>query len=89
MDAIENELDAERASGEETIHAGPFVDLPVLILSRDPTVLSSNWPTSVAKANLNRLEPDAGGIKGSVHSEHPHHRPNAAIMTSRTIGLIW
>ncbi len=51
MDAIENELDAERASGEETIHVGPFGDLPVLILSRDPTVLSSNWPASVAKAN--------------------------------------
>lgn len=51
MDAIENELDAERASGEETIHAGPFGDLPVLILSRDPKVLSSNWPASVAKAN--------------------------------------
>ncbi len=31
--------------------AGPFGDLPVLILSRDPTVLSSNWPASVAKAN--------------------------------------
>jgi len=51
MDAMENELDAERVSGEETIHAGPFGDLPVLILSRDPTVLSSNWPASVAKAN--------------------------------------
>ena len=51
MDAIENELDAERASGEETIHAGPFGDLPILILSRDPTVLPSNWPASVAKAN--------------------------------------
>lgn len=51
MDAMENELDAERASGEETIHAGPFGDLPVLILSRDPKVLSSNWPASVAKAN--------------------------------------
>lgn len=49
--AIENELDAEPASGEETIRAGPFGNLPVLILSRDPTVLPSNWPASVAKAN--------------------------------------
>jgi pimeloyl-ACP methyl ester carboxylesterase len=49
MDAIENELDAERASGEETSHAGPFGDLPILILSRDPTVLPSNWPAVLGK----------------------------------------
>ena len=51
MDAIESELDAERASGEETVHAGPFGNLPVLILSRDPNVLPPNWPAPVAKAN--------------------------------------
>lgn len=51
MDAIEQELDAEQASGQETIHAGPFGNLPVLILSRDPGVLAPNWPASVAKAN--------------------------------------
>lgn len=51
MTAVANELDAERASGEETIHAGPFGDLPVLILSHDPKVLPSNWPTPVAKSN--------------------------------------
>lgn len=51
IDAIEQELDAEQASGQETIHAGPFGSLPVLILSRDPSVLAPNWPASVAKAN--------------------------------------
>lgn len=51
IDAIEQELDAEQASGEETVHAGPFGKLPVLILSRDPSVLPPNWPASVAKAN--------------------------------------
>jgi pimeloyl-ACP methyl ester carboxylesterase len=51
IDAIEQELDAEQASGQETIHAGPFGTLPVLILSRDPSVLAPNWPASVAKAN--------------------------------------
>lgn len=79
MDAIENELDAERASGEETIHAGPFGDLPILILSRDPTVLPSNWPASVAKANSvvwNQMQEEAKALstqsrriiaKGSDH----------------------
>jgi pimeloyl-ACP methyl ester carboxylesterase len=50
MDAVANELDAERSSGEETVHAGPFGDLPILILSHDPNVLPSNWPTPVAKS---------------------------------------
>jgi pimeloyl-ACP methyl ester carboxylesterase len=51
VDAIENELDAERVSGEQTLHAAAPRDLPVLILSRDPKVLPSNWPAAVAKAN--------------------------------------
>lgn len=51
IDAIEQELDAEQASGEETIHARSFGRLPVLILSRDPSVLAPNWPATVAKAN--------------------------------------
>lgn len=51
IDAIEQELDAEQASGQETIHAGPFGSLPLLILSRDPSVLAPNWPAAVAKAN--------------------------------------
>lgn len=62
MDAMENELDAERASGEETLHAGPFGDLPVLILSRDPESRPSNWPASVAQANAvvwNQMQEEA------------------------------
>lgn len=51
IDAIEQELDAEQASGRETIRLGPFGSLPVLIFSRDPGVLAPNWPASVAKAN--------------------------------------
>lgn len=49
--AMEHELDAERTSGEETLHAGPFSPLPILILSRDPKSLPSNWPPEVARAN--------------------------------------
>ena len=67
MDAMENELDAERASGEETIHAGPFGNLPVLILSRDPNVLAPNWPAAVAKANSiawSQMQEEAKGLSG-------------------------
>jgi pimeloyl-ACP methyl ester carboxylesterase len=79
MDAIENELDAERASGNETVDAGPFGDLPILILSRDPAVLPSNWPASVAKGNAvvwNQMQEEAKSLstqsrriiaKGSDH----------------------
>jgi len=65
MDAIENELDAERVSGEGTIHAGPFDNLPVLILSRDPNVLAPNWPVSVSKANSvawSQMQEEAKGL---------------------------
>jgi len=79
MDAMENELEAERASGEETIHTGPFGSLPVLILSRDPNVLAPNWPAAVSKANSiawNQMQEEAKGLssqsrriiaKGSDH----------------------
>lgn len=67
MDAMENELDAERTSGEETIHAGPFGNLPVLILSRDPNVLAPNWPAAVSKANAiawGQMQEEAKGLSG-------------------------
>lgn len=51
MGAMAAELDALRTSGNETIHAGPFGQLPILIFSRDPDVVPSNWPAPVAKAN--------------------------------------
>ena len=67
IDAIENELDAERVSGEQTLHAHPPHDLPVLILSRDPKVLPSNWPAAIAKANSlvwNTMQEEAKGLSG-------------------------
>ena len=79
MDAIERELDAQQASGQETIHAGPFGNLPVLILSRDPSVLASDWPAAVARANAvvwNQMQEEAKALssdslriiaKGSGH----------------------
>lgn len=51
IDAVENELDAERVSGEMTLHAELPRSLPILILSRDPEILPSNWPADVAKGN--------------------------------------
>jgi pimeloyl-ACP methyl ester carboxylesterase len=65
MDAMENELDAERASGVETIHAGPFGSLPILILSHDPNVLPPNWPAPVAKSNSvvwNQMQEEAKSL---------------------------
>ena len=79
IDAMESELDAERSSGEQTLHAGPFGKIPVLIFSRDPKVLASNWPLSVSKANAivwNQMQEEAKGLstqsrriiaKGSDH----------------------
>ncbi|MEN2792958.1 alpha/beta hydrolase [Sphingomonas oligophenolica] len=67
--AVEAELDSERLSGEETLHAGPFANLPILILSRDPAVLPSNWPKDVGKANAtiwNRMQEEAKSL--SPHS---------------------
>ncbi|WP_082661665.1 alpha/beta fold hydrolase [Terracidiphilus gabretensis] len=67
MDAVENELDAVRASGEETIHAGPFGTLPVLILSHDPNVLPPNWPAAISKANSivwSQMQEEAKSLSG-------------------------
>jgi pimeloyl-ACP methyl ester carboxylesterase len=67
--AMEGELDSERLSGEETVHAGPFASLPVLIVSRDPMVLPSNWPAEVARANStvwNTMQEEAKSL--SPHS---------------------
>jgi pimeloyl-ACP methyl ester carboxylesterase len=80
VSAIENELDAEQASGEETLHAGPFDSLPILIFSRDPSVLASNWPVQVSKGNAivwNQMQEEAKDLssqsrriiaKGSDHN---------------------
>ncbi|MDC0710797.1 alpha/beta hydrolase [Stigmatella sp. ncwal1] len=79
---MENELDAGRRSGEQTLHAGPFGSLPVLVLSRDPSVLPSNWPPDVARGNAvvwNIMQDEALQLstdsrrviaKGSDHSLH-------------------
>jgi pimeloyl-ACP methyl ester carboxylesterase len=77
--AVEGELDSERLSGDETVHAGPFDSLPVLIVSRDPAVLPSNWPADVAKANAivwNSMQEEAKSLSPyskriiARHSDH-------------------
>lgn len=79
LSAIEGELDAERTSGEETLHAGPFGSLPILIFSRDPKELARNWPLQVSKDNSfawNQMQEEAKDLsrqsyriiaKGSGH----------------------
>jgi pimeloyl-ACP methyl ester carboxylesterase len=90
FDALEAELDAERQSGEETVHVGPFPRLPILIFSRDPASMPSNWPPAVAKANSvvwnemqeesKRLSPLSRRViaKGSDHYVHVD-RPDLVI----------
>jgi pimeloyl-ACP methyl ester carboxylesterase len=80
VDVIEAELDAEQVSGEETIHAGPFGALPILIFSRDPQALPLNWPPQVARENAvvwEQMQEEAKGLssqsrriiaKGSGHA---------------------
>jgi pimeloyl-ACP methyl ester carboxylesterase len=82
FDALEAELDAERQSGEETLKVGPFPHLPVLILSRDPASMPSNWAPEVARANSvvwNQMQEESKGLspisrriiaKGSDHYIH-------------------
>ncbi|PTR34336.1 pimeloyl-ACP methyl ester carboxylesterase [Luteibacter sp. OK325] len=82
FDALEAELDAVRQSGEETLKVGPFPHLPVLILSRDPTSMPSNWPPEVARANSlvwNQMQEESKDLspisrriiaKGSDHYIH-------------------
>jgi pimeloyl-ACP methyl ester carboxylesterase len=67
--SVEGELDSEKLSGEETLHAGPFPFLPILIFSRDPEVFPPNWPKEVAKANAlvwNTMQEEAKSL--SPHS---------------------
>ena len=79
VSAMENELDGEQASGEETQHAGPFGSIPILIFSRDPSVLAPNWPAEISKENSvvwNQMQEEAKDLssqsrriiaKGSGH----------------------
>jgi len=97
FDALEAELDAVRQSGEETLAVGPFPNLPVLILSRDPASMPSNWPPEVARANSvvwnqmqeesKKLSPISRRIiaKGSDHYIHVD-RPD--LVNREVTGLI-
>ena len=77
--AIERELDAVHASGEETVQSGPFGTLPILIFSRDPMVRRTDMPADAARRgsllwdrlqeNLKRLSTRSRRIiaRGSDH----------------------
>ena len=47
--AVEEESDAFRQSGNETIHTGPFGDLPILIFSQDPDLPAPELSAKTAK----------------------------------------
>lgn len=91
LSAIAGELDAVHASGTETLHAGPFGALPILVFSRDPTVAPPNWPADVAKANAlvwTAMQEEAKSLSTdsrriiAKHSDHYVHldRPELVIL---------
>jgi pimeloyl-ACP methyl ester carboxylesterase len=96
FDALEAELDAVRQSGDETRNVGPFPGLPVLILSRDPASMPSNWPLEVARANSlvwNQMQEESKTLspisrrviaKGSDHYIHVD-RPD---LVNREVGAL-
>src|SRR5579862_138437 len=47
--AVEEESDAFRQSGNETVHTGPFGDLPILIFSQDPDSPAPELSVKTAK----------------------------------------
>jgi pimeloyl-ACP methyl ester carboxylesterase len=95
--AIDGELDSERLSGEETLHAGPFASLPVLIVSRDPAVLPSNWPTDVGRANAivwNDMQEEAKSLSShsrrviARHSDHDIQLDRPELLTELVRGFV-
>jgi pimeloyl-ACP methyl ester carboxylesterase len=65
MDAMQSELEALKTSGDETVHAGPFGSLPVLVLSADPKVLMPEFPAAVSRefsATWNGMQEETKGL---------------------------
>ena len=86
--AMSGELDSFHASGEETIHTGPYGSLPILIISHDPAkMLATTHPTkqdvgrqdawTQMQEDLKKLSTRSQRIiaKGSRHNV-PIDRPN-------------
>lgn len=95
--AMEGELDSEHLSGEETVHAGPFASLPILILSRDPAVLPSNWPREVGKANAiawNTMQEEAKSLSPhsrriiARHSDHNIQLDRPDLLNEKVIEFV-
>lgn len=79
ISATKGEMDNFRKSGEETLHTGPYGDLPILIFSEDPNKPPTQLPSHLAKEmavawnemqeNLKNLSTRSRRIiaKGSTH----------------------
>jgi pimeloyl-ACP methyl ester carboxylesterase len=76
--AVDDEMASFDQSGEETVHSGPYGELPILIFSQDPTRHVSAMPIDLAKAweqmqkDLMKLSAHSRRIiaKGSGHAIH-------------------
>jgi pimeloyl-ACP methyl ester carboxylesterase len=79
ISATKGEMDNFQKSGEETVHTGPYGDLPILIFSEDPNKPPTQLPAHLAKEmsvawngmqdNLKNLSTRSRRIiaKGSTH----------------------
>jgi pimeloyl-ACP methyl ester carboxylesterase len=77
--AVQGEMDNFQKSGEETVHTGPYGDLPILIFSQDPNKPAEQLPAHLAnemsttwngmQENLKQLSTRSHRIiaKGSTH----------------------
>jgi pimeloyl-ACP methyl ester carboxylesterase len=65
FEAVSREIASFDASGEETVHSGPYGELPILIFSQDPTRHVSAMPIDLAKA-WEQMQKDL--MKLSAHS---------------------
>ena len=58
IDAIQKETDSIDRSGEETVHSGPYGELPILIFSQDPAVEAAQPRMSAVAQAWNQMQED-------------------------------
>jgi len=58
IDAIAKEMDSIDASGEETVHTGPYGNVPVLIFSQDPAIEAAQPRMSAVAQAWNQMQED-------------------------------
>ena len=68
--AVGREEESIRQSGNETIHSGPFGDLPILIFSQDTQSDSSNEPPSKEDEIWNQMQEESTCLQQPTQEIH-------------------